>query len=414
MTLSPTTQLGQAVMDRLAELASFSEDPGLLTRRYLTPAHKDAAVKVKAWMAEAGMSAAIDAAGNVAGRYEGEQPGAPALLIGSHIDTVRNAGWYDGNLGVVAAIACIGELARQRRRLPFAVEVVAFGDEEGSRFPTTLTGSRAVAGAFDPACLDAVDDKAVSLRDALVAFGGDPALAGDIGRSPEAVHAYVELHIEQGPVLEDLDLAVGVVTGINGASRFEYRVSGVAGHAGTVPMELRRDALAGAALMISAAEEIGRGGNGLLATVGTIGALPGSVNVVPGDVQFSLDVRAPADSQRLEAITAIESRCCKIAEKRGLELEIKQQQAVDAVSCSPWVMDQFDAAVALHDIEPFRLPSGAVHDTVAFVDLCPIGMLFMRCRGGISHNPEESVTTDDTDIATRVLLDFIERFEPHD
>jgi hydantoinase/carbamoylase family amidase len=412
MTTSTTSQLGQTVMDRLTDLATCSEDPELLTRRYLTAPHKDAAGKVKAWMEAAGMSAEIDAAGNVAGRYEGEQPGARALLIGSHIDTVRNAGWYDGNLGVVAAIECVGELARQGRRLPFAIEVVAFGDEEGSRFPTTLTGSRSVAGTFDPACLDAVDDEGVSVRDALAAFGGDPARAGDIGRSPENVLAYVELHIEQGPVLEDKDLAVGTVTAINGASRFEYRVAGMAGHAGTVPMALRRDALVGAAEMISAIDQIGRGGDGLVATVGMIEALPGSVNVVPGDTHFSLDVRAPDDGQRLEAVAAIQSRCREIADRRGLELEIEQKHDANAAVCSPWVMDQFDAAVARHDIKPFRLPSGAGHDAMAFTELCPIGMLFMRCGGGISHNPEETVTTEDTDIATRVFLDFIEHFEP--
>jgi hydantoinase/carbamoylase family amidase len=408
MSLSPNAQLGQTVMDRLTDLATCSEEPDFLTRRYLTGPHKDAAAKVEAWMEAAGMSAEVDAAGNVAGRYEGEQPGAKALLIGSHIDTVRNAGWYDGNLGVVAAIECVSELARQGRRLPFAIEVVAFGDEEGSRFPTTLTGSRSVAGAFDPACLDAVDDEGVSVRDALVAFGGDPERAGQIGRLPENIHAYVELHIEQGPVLEDEGLAVGTVTAINGASRFEYRLKGMAGHAGTVPMGLRQDALVGAAQMISAIDEIGRGSQGLVATVGMIEALPGSVNVVPGDVSFSLDVRAPDDGQRLEAVAAIESRCREIAEQRGLGMEIEQKHAADAAVCSPWVMDQFDASVARHHITPFRLPSGAGHDAMAFTEL------FMRCGGGISHNPEETVTTEDTDIATRVFFDFIENFEPQD
>jgi hydantoinase/carbamoylase family amidase len=414
MTLSETLTLGEAVLDRVTELARCSESPDHLTRRYLTPAYKDAAVKVKAWMEEAGMAAELDAAGNVAGRYEGEQPGARALLIGSHIDTVREAGWYDGNLGVIAAIACVGELARQGRRMPFAIEVIAFGDEEGSRFPTTFTGSRAIAGTFDPACLDAVDDDGVSVRDALVAFGGDPARAGNIGRSPEDVHAYVELHIEQGPVLEDQGLAVGTVTAINGASRFELRLSGMAGHAGTVPMALRQDALAGAALMISAIEEIGRGGDSLVATVGMIEALPGSINVVPGDVHFSLDVRAPDDGHRLAAVAAIKSRCREIADQRGLGLEIEQKHEASHSVCSPWVMDQLDAAVARHGIKPFRLPSGAGHDAMTFTELCPIGMLFMRCGGGISHNPEETVTTEDTDIATRVLLEFIERFEPQD
>ncbi len=404
--------LGERVMERCSELAGCSEDPAFLTRRYLTPTHKDAALKVKAWMEAAGMTAEVDAAGNVAGRYEATTPNARSLLIGSHIDTVRKAGWYDGNLGVIAAIECVGELARQGRRLPFAIEVVAFGDEEGSRFPTTLTGSRSVAGTFDPACLDAVDEEGVSLREALVAFGGDPERAGAIGRAPDQVHAYVELHIEQGPVLEDEGLAVGTVTAINGASRFELHVKGMAGHAGTVPMALRQDALVTAAQMVLAVEEIGRGGDGLVATVGKIEALPGSVNVVPGDVAFTLDVRAPNDAQRLAAVTAITSRCHEIADRRGLTLKIEQKHEASAAVCAPWIMEQFDAAVARQHIRPFRLPSGAGHDAMAFADLCPIGMLFMRCGGGISHNPEETVTTEDTDIATKVLLDFIERFEP--
>ena len=199
MSLSATLQLGEAVLDRVTELASCSESPEHLTRRYLTPAYKDAAAKVKTWMEEAGMSAEIDAAGNVVGRYEGEQPGARALLIGSHIDTVRDAGWYDGNLGVVAAIECVGALSRQGRRLPFAIEVFAFGNEEGSRFPTTLTGSRSAAGTFDPACLDAMDDEGVSVRDALVAFGGNPARAGEIGRSHSCSGATPDLRSPTGP-----------------------------------------------------------------------------------------------------------------------------------------------------------------------------------------------------------------------
>ena len=412
MSATAIAGLGETVMDRLDRLARFSETPDNLTRRYLTPAHKEAAIQVRAWMEEVGMSASLDAVGNVVGRYEGAEPGAPALLLGSHIDTVVDAGRYDGNLGVIAAIACVGALAARGRRLPFAIEVIAFGDEEGSRFPVTLVGSSAVAGRFDPACLEARDDDGVSLGEALTAFGCDPAEAPAVGRAPKDVHAYVELHIEQGPVLEAEDLPVGVVTAINGANRFAVRLAGMAGHAGTVPMALRRDSLAGAAEMIAAVEEIGRGGDGLVATVGRIEALPGSVNVVPGETRFTLDVRAPADAVRDRAVSAILSRFEDIAARRRLELTVERTHEAGAAACAPWIMEQLEAAVARHGIAPLRLPSGAGHDAMAFSGFCPIGMLFLRCAGGISHNPAESVTVDDTDVAVRILLDFIERFEP--
>lgn len=412
MTAAPEPRLGETVMARLAALAGFTEEPGRLTRRYLSAAHKQAAAQVKLWMEEAGMAASIDAVGNVVGRYEAEKPGRPALLIGSHIDTVRDAGWYDGNLGVIGAIACVGEFARARRRLPFAIEVIAFGDEEGNRFPTTLTGSRAVAGDFDPASLEGTDEDGISLAEALRDYGGDPAQAHRLGRAPEAIHAYVELHIEQGPVLEAHSLPMGVVTAINGASRFAVHVGGMAGHAGTVPMTLRRDALAGAAEMIVAVEEVGRGAAGLVATVGQIEAGPGAVNVVPGEARFTIDVRAPEDALRQQAARNICGRLEDVAKRRGLELEIEQTHDSDAAVCAPWIMDQIEAAVVRQGVPPFRLPSGAGHDAMAFPRLCPIGMLFMRCEGGISHHPAENVTTEDTDISVRTLLDFIERFEP--
>lgn len=412
MTVTAEARLGDTVMDRLTALARFSEDPDCLTRRYLSAAHKDATAQVKAWMEDAGMAASLDAVGNVVGRYEADRPGQPALLIGSHIDTVINAGWYDGNFGVVAAISCVGELARQKRRLPFAIEVIAFGDEEGSRFPTTLGGSRAVAGSYNVASLEATDEEGVSIREALGAFGGDPSRAHQIGRAQDAIHAYVELHIEQGPVLEAEGLPIGVVTAINGASRFAINLSGMAGHAGTVPMPLRRDALAGAAEMIAAVEQVGNATPELVATVGVIEALPGAVNVVPGDCRFTLDVRAPSDDMRNEATAKIRSQIDEIAERRSLGLTVELTHDEPAAVCAPRIMKQFDAAVEQHGIEPFRLPSGAGHDAMAFNGFCPIGMLFLRCEGGVSHNPVESITTDDADLGVRVLLTFIEQFEP--
>ncbi|MBX6320207.1 MAG: allantoate amidohydrolase [Rhodospirillaceae bacterium] len=403
---------GARVLDHLAALAAFTDEPGRLTRRYLSPAHRAAAEQVRAWMEEAGMAAAIDAVGNVVGRYAAAAGGSGTLLMGSHIDTVRDAGRYDGNLGVVGAIACVEALHRRGRRLPFALEVVAFGDEEGNRFPTTLSGSRAVAGRFDPAWLVLRDEAGVSLEEALRRFGGDPAAATRLGRDPAEVLAYVELHIEQGPVLEAEGLPVGTVTAINGQSRYVVTVSGMAGHAGTVPMGLRRDALAGAAEMIAAVESVARAGAGLVATVGRVEALPGAVNVVPGEARFTLDVRAPDDAQRLAATAEIRARLEDIAVRRGLRLGVERTSDAPATACDPGLMDQLDAAIARHGMRPFRLPSGAGHDGMAFAGLWPIGMLFMRCAGGIRHPPAASVPAEDTEIALRVLLDFIENFRP--
>ncbi len=277
-----------------------------------------------AWMGEAGMTSRIDAAGNVVGRYEGDRPGLPALLIGSHIDTVRNAGKYDGNFGVLAGVAAVAELNRRAERLPFAIEVVGFGDEEGVRFPVTLTGSRALAGTFDPAALAAVDADGIGYAEALRAFGGDPDAIATAAKQPDEVLAYVEVHIEQGPVLEAENLGVGVVTGINGASRFIVRVGGTANHAGTVPMKLRRDALAGAAEMVLAVERRGLEGTDLVATVGRIEALPGAVNVIPGDAVFTIDLRSPDDAARNAASAAIMGDLEAIAGRRGLTIAVEQ------------------------------------------------------------------------------------------
>ena len=285
--------------------ARFSEDGDKLTRVFLSAEHKACAEAVMTAMRAAGMSARIDAVGNVVGRYEGEAEGAKTLITGSHIDTVRDAGAYDGNLGVALPIACIADLDARGKRLPFAVEVIAFGDEEGVRFPTTLSGSRSIAGTFDPAALSVTDAEGTRLDDALRAFGCDPAAIAGEARRRDDVLAFVEVHIEQGPVLEAEGLPVGVVTAINGASRYSITLQGMAGHAGTVPMNLRRDALAGAAEMIGAIEQRGGAEEGLVATVGRIEAAPGAINVIPGRVSFTLDLRAPDDAQRAAAVASV-------------------------------------------------------------------------------------------------------------
>lgn len=405
---------GARVMARLDELAGFTAEPGRLTRLYLTPEHAAAAERVRVWMEEAGMSARIDAVGNVAGRYEGREPGAPALLLGSHLDTVRDAGKYDGNLGVVAAIEAVAALHAAGERPPFAVEVLAFGDEEGVRFPVTLSGSRAVAGTFDPKALAARDAQGVTLEDALIAWGGDPAAIPGLARRPEAVLGYVEVHIEQGPVLEALGLPVGVVTAINGASRFSVEVTGEAGHAGTVPMSLRKDALAAAAEMILAVERraAGAAGTGLVATVGRIEARPGAPNVVPGRALFTLDARAPADADRLAAVQDITAAFATLAGRRGVTVQIERTYDAPATGCDPGLTAVLEAAVMRAGLRPHRLPSGAGHDAMAVAALCPVAMLFVRCQGGVSHHPAESVTPEDAEVAVRVLVDALRRLEP--
>ena len=403
----------QRILQRCDTLASHSELAGGLTRVFLSPQSRAVNELVLAWMREAGMAARLDAIGNVCGRYEGERPGQPCLLMGSHLDTVRNAGRYDGMLGVVSAIECIDFLNAQKKRLPFALEVVGFGDEEGVRFGTTLLGSRAVAGTFDKNVLHAVDSSGNTLEKSLADFGLDPKRIPEAAKKKGEVLAYAELHIEQGPVLEAEGLPVGVVTAINGFSRLRVALSGMAGHAGTVPMSLRRDALAAAAECVLAVERIGRGTPELVATVGKLEALPGAINVIPGDVSFTVDVRAPADDLRNKAVEEIRKAATTICDKRKISLKIEELQSQGVAACAPWLMAQMDASVAAEGLKRRRLPSGAGHDGMAIQAIADICMLFVRCKGGISHHPAESITEADAGTGARVLARFIERFAPH-
>jgi allantoate deiminase len=399
-------------MQRCEALARHSELPGGLTRVFLSPENRAANELVIGWMREAGMEAKLDAIGNVAGRYEGNRPGLPCLMLGSHLDTVRNAGKYDGMLGVVSAIECVAALNSRKARLPFALEVIGFGDEEGVRFGTTMLGSRAVAGGLDPAVLKTKDAKGTSIEQALREFGLQPEQIPAITRKRGEVLAYAELHIEQGPVLEAEGLPVGVVTAINGFSRLRVTLSGMAGHAGTVPMGLRRDALAAAAECVLAVERIGRSEAELVATVGKIEALPGAINVIPGDVMFTIDVRAPKDSLRNDAVMTAESEVRKISEKRKIRCDIEHLQSLGVAACAPRLIAQLERAVGAKGIRVRRLPSGAGHDGMALKDLADICMLFVRCKDGISHNPAESITAADAGAGAAVLLEFIEKFQP--
>lgn len=402
---TPTARL----MARLDAFARFSDEAGKLTRLYLSKAHRDAVHQYIAWCAECGLSARVDASGNVRARYEGKLPNAAALMIGSHIDTVRDAGRYDGNLGALAALAVVEELAGNDERLDVAIEIVAFGDEEGVRFPTTLTGSRALAGLFAPDTLDQRDADGIAMREALNEFGCNPEAV--VAQRARDVAAFVEMHIEQGPVLEAEGLPIGVVTAINGATRFSAEVRGLAGHSGAVPMNLRQDALTAAAEMILAIEQRARGEGDLVATVGRIDIEPGAVNVIPGVARFSIDIRAPRDERRLRAVADISKRLDAIARERKVALKLTQTHDAGAYVCDPKIVAGLKAAVERIGQPARLLPSGAGHDTMIMGQLCPAGMLFLRCKGGISHNPAESISEADCAIGLAALLAFVRGFK---
>jgi allantoate deiminase len=405
--------LGEEIAGRITELGAISESKAHLTRLFLTSEHRAAADLILGWMRDAGMRARIDAIGNVCGRYEGERPGLPCLMLGSHYDTVRDAGEWDGPLGLITAISCVANLNRNGRRMPFAIEVVGFADEEGVRFASTLLGSRAVAGTFDESVLSARDQAGIALRDALKDFGLDPGHIGVAARRRRELLAYLELHIEQGPVLEEQQLPVGVVTAIAGATRLSVRLAGMAGHAGTVPMALRRDALTGAAECIGAIEEFCRTDDGgLVGTVGYIHAAPGATNVIPGQVSFTMDIRAPTDQRRKRAVTDMVRRIEAIAKRRKLELQLNVTHENRTVPCAPWLKEQIAEAIAAEGFRVFELPSGAGHDGMAMIDVADVGMIFVRCRGGVSHHPDEHVELADADAGARVLLRIIENFRP--
>jgi allantoate deiminase len=407
------SSLGDEIVGRIARLAEISETPEHLARIFLTPEHRAAADLILDWMRSAGMRAHLDAIGNVCGRYEGEVAGLPCLMLGSHYDTVRDAGKWDGPLGLITAIACVADLHKRGRRLPFAIEVTGFADEEGVRFASTLLGSRAVAGSFDESVLNARDSAGISMREALSTFGLDPDHIGAAARARGELLAYLELHIEQGPVLEAQNLPVGVVTAIAGATRLAANLTGMAGHAGTVPMALRRDALAGAAECITTIEELCRTDEGgLVGTVGYIHATPGATNVIPGQVSFTIDLRAPTDTHRKKAVADIVRQIEAIAKRRKLMLQVDVTHENRTVPCAPWLKAQVADAVAAEGYTVFELPSGAGHDGMAMIDLADVAMLFVRCRGGISHHPDEHVELADADAGARVLLRLIENFRP--
>jgi allantoate deiminase len=395
-------------MKRLDILGAISEQPNQLTRQFAGEAMRLAHDEVAEWMRRAGMAVRHDNIGNLRGRYEAAEMGGPALILGSHLDTVRDAGKYDGPLGVMVAIAAVQRLHDASRRLPFAVEVIAFADEEGLRFSSTYLGSRAVAGSFEPAILDRQDAGGATVAEAIRTFGGDPARVGEDRWNAGRPLGYVEVHIEQGPVLERLGLPVGVVTAIAGQARYLVTFTGVAGHAGTVPMRGRHDALAAAAEYVLAVEADAGAHEGVVATVGQVTVHPGASNVIPGAVELSLDIRHADESVRALHTRRILERADEIAAQRGVETSIRLQGDNPSVPCAARLISLLATAIEGEGIEVVRLASGAGHDAVPMSQLADVAMLFVRCKGGISHNPAESVTAEDVSVAIDVLSRFLE------
>jgi allantoate deiminase len=390
----------ERVMARADALAAISETPDALTRVYLSAQHLQANQLVGEWMRQAGMTVWQDSVGNICGRYEGAQEGAQAVLLGSHLDTVRNAGRYDGMLGVLAAIEVVDSLHQQGLHLAQAIEIVGFGDEEGTRFGITLLGSRGITGTWPQGWLDTCDAGGISVAQAMVQAGLDPARVALAARHQDDFSACLELHIEQGPCLEQEGLALGVVEAINGARRLSCRFTGEAGHAGTVPMNHRKDALAAAAEWMVLIENTTRqrGGN-LVATVGELRCLPGAVNVIPGEVALSLDIRGPQDAPLDALLAELLAQAQTIAARRGLSFSAEEFYRIAATPCDARLQDLLGQAVESVQGRSLSLPSGAGHDTIALAECWPVGMLFVRCKGGISHHPAESVMAEDVALA---------------
>ncbi|USS96901.1 allantoate amidohydrolase (plasmid) [Serratia symbiotica] len=398
----------ERVMARADALATISETPDALTRVYLSAQHLQSNQLVGQWMRQAGMSVWQDSVGNICGRYEGAQEGAQAVLLGSHLDTVCNAGRYDGMLGVLTAIEVVEILHQQGLRLAQAIEIVGFCDEEGTRFGITLLGSRGLTGTWPQGWLEKSDASGISVAQAMTQAGLDPARVSQAARNQEDFSAYLELHIEQGPCLEQEDLALGVVEAINGARRLTCRFTGEAGHAGTVPMHHRRDALVAAAEWMVLIENTTRqqGGN-RVATVGELHCLPGAVNVIPGEVMLSLDIRGPLDAPLERLLNELLANARGIAARRGLDFSAEEFYRIDATPCDLHLQTVLEEAVESVQGRSLSLPSGAGHDAIALAERWPVGMLFVRCKGGVSHHPAESVMAEDVSLAIDAFISAV-------
>ncbi len=406
---SPSTTSGWAslaaddVLQRCDTLATHTEAPGLVLRRALSPAMRDAHRTLRGWAERAGLRVHVDALGNFRARRDSDRS-ARTLILGSHLDTVRDAGRYDGPLGVVVGLAVAEALAREE--LPFALEVIGLSDEEGVRFGRPFLGARALAGILDDDDLSLRDDDGVTLAEAVARFGGEGSVE-QCALRPEELLAYVEVHIEQGPVLDDARLPVGVVTGIAGHVWRSYRLVGRAGHAGTTPMRLRRDALTAAAELALAVERLAEQTPGLVATVGQMIARPGGNNVIAGVAELEVDMRSVDASVLADALATLDAEARALAARRGVALSARERFASPPVVCAPALRDCLEECVKRAGVAPMCLPSGAGHDGRILTALGPVAMLFVRSPDGLSHHPDERVHAADVAVALDVTLDFV-------
>lgn len=407
-----TPELGNRIMEWADVIGAWSDDDDGLTCAYMTIAHRKTAVQLATWMREAGMEISIDAVGNVVGRYLSDKPNAKTLMTGSHYDTVCNGGKYDGREGILLPIAVVKHLHQRGEKLPFHLEIVGFCEEEGVRFKSTFLGSNAIAGRFDMTLLDKTDADGITMRAALQDAGHDVNQIAAIARNPADLLGFVEVHIEQGPVLLERGLPVGIVTSIAGSCRYMIDLIGVASHAGTTPMTMRKDAATAAAEIILYVEKRCAQAPSLVGTVGQLQVPHGSVNVVPGACRLSLDVRAADDGTRDAAVADILTQIDAICARRNIEAKLELLMKAPAVPCASRLMRQLAAATERTGVPAFELSSGAGHDAMAIAAITDVAMLFTRCgNGGISHNPLETMTADDAEVSAQVLLDFLRRFE---
>lgn len=400
--------LAEKAMQRIESLGRISDEPGCLTRTFLSAAMRRANDRVAEWMRDLNMTVRQDNIGNIIGRYPSPNPRAPVLLLGSHLDTVRNAGKFDGALGVIVALACLESLLESRRNFPFHIDLVGFSEEEGVRYKTPYLGSRVLAGTFDGKLLSLQDAGSIPMSDAIREFGGNPRALDKDRYGPGSLLAYCEAHIEQGPVLEARQLPIGLVTAIAGQTRAQIDFLGCAGHAGTSPMHLRRDALCGAAEFILQVESRARGQEGLVATVGAADIIPGVTNVIPAQARISLDVRHADDDIRRRACRELQQKASAIGRDRNLAVHWQAVSDNDSVRCSEALIRLLSEACRNVSIPAMPLASGAGHDAVSMAPATEIAMLFVRNRGGISHHPDESVALEDVAAAIAVMAEFIE------
>ncbi|WP_028885294.1 allantoate amidohydrolase [Teredinibacter turnerae] len=399
---SALQQAALRVYERCESLAAISCLTNGVGRYYLTPEHATCNQRVLAWMSEAGMQTWIDAAGNCWGRWACDNPDAQTVILGSHLDTVAMAGKYDGILGVLSAIEVVELLKTEDVTLPFHIDVVGFGDEEGVRFGTTLLGSAAVAGRWQNDWFNLTDENGVTLAEAFRQFGLNPEEIGSANRAKDDIKAYLELHIEQGPVLEQMGLPVGIVTAIAGARRFRFTLKGLAGHAGTVPMSMRRDPLTAAAKILTEIENLAIA-NSVVATVGKLEVRPAAVNVIPGECVFTLDIRSSEDTVRDKTVSAIFAVAEAFCESSGIDLDTEEFHHADAVECAAWLQTKIEQSLREVELPVHSLMSGAGHDAMIFGDVFDIAMLFVRCEKGISHNPAEAVDVADVRAGLQVF-----------